>query len=52
MNIRCQNRAMAVGITSMVGRMGSVVNSNIIGLLLDDHCEIVFSSAGILLFGT
>ncbi|XP_055586751.1 synaptic vesicle glycoprotein 2B-like [Uranotaenia lowii] len=44
-------RAMAVGISLMFGRLGSVFGSNITGFLLDDHCELTYAlSGGMLIF--
>lgn len=37
---------MAVCISLMMGRLGSVVGANIVGLLLDDHCELAFTLSG------
>ncbi|KAJ6640092.1 Synaptic vesicle glycoprotein 2B [Pseudolycoriella hygida] len=39
-------RAMAVCISLMMGRLGSVVGANIVGLLLDNHCELAFTLSG------
>ncbi|XP_031629386.1 synaptic vesicle glycoprotein 2B-like [Contarinia nasturtii] len=39
-------RAMAICISLMFGRLGSVVGANIAALLLDDHCETVFYLSG------
>ncbi|XP_037938036.1 synaptic vesicle glycoprotein 2B-like isoform X2 [Teleopsis dalmanni] len=35
-------RAMAICISLMVGRLGSVVGANIVGALLGTHCELTF----------
>lgn len=42
-------RAMAVCVSLMMGRVGSVVGANMTGLLLDNYCEAVFSFNGICL---
>ncbi|EDS32608.1 synaptic vesicle protein [Culex quinquefasciatus] len=42
-------RAMAVSISLMFGRIGSVFGTNINGLLLDSHCEATFWIASIIL---
>ncbi|XP_065085913.1 putative transporter SVOPL [Ochlerotatus camptorhynchus] len=42
-------RAMAVCIALMVGRLGSVVGSNMLGILLERHCELTFGIASVLL---
>ncbi|KAG4075533.1 hypothetical protein HA402_003358 [Bradysia odoriphaga] len=39
-------RAMAVCISLMMGRLGSVVGANIVGLLLDNYCEVAFTLSG------
>lgn len=39
-------RAMAVCISLMMGRFGSVVGANIVGLLLDNNCELMFTISG------
>uniref|UniRef100_A0A182NCP9 Major facilitator superfamily (MFS) profile domain-containing protein n=1 Tax=Anopheles dirus TaxID=7168 RepID=A0A182NCP9_9DIPT len=44
-------RAMAVCISLMFGRLGSVVGANIVGMLLDSHCELTFWISGISLIG-
>lgn len=38
----CLSRAMAICISLMVGRFGSVVGSNITGILLESHCNFTF----------
>lgn len=38
---------MAVCISLMMGRMGSVVGANIVGIFLDYHCEVTFLTSGI-----
>jgi hypothetical protein len=43
---------MAVCVISMVGRVGSVAGSNLVGILLDNYCEIAFISCGAYLVGT
>uniref|UniRef100_A0A182XF22 Major facilitator superfamily (MFS) profile domain-containing protein n=1 Tax=Anopheles quadriannulatus TaxID=34691 RepID=A0A182XF22_ANOQN len=40
-------RAMAVCISLMFGRLGSVVGANIVGFLLDSQCELTFWISGI-----
>lgn len=40
-------RAMAVCISLMMGRLGSVVGANIVGLLISHHCESAFLASGI-----
>lgn len=42
-------RAMAVCISLMMGRLGSVVGSNVIGLILDNHCRYTFIIPTVLL---
>uniref|UniRef100_A0A182VKS7 Major facilitator superfamily (MFS) profile domain-containing protein n=2 Tax=Anopheles merus TaxID=30066 RepID=A0A182VKS7_ANOME len=44
-------RAMAVCISLMFGRLGSVVGANIVGFLLDSQCELTFWISGISLIG-
>ncbi|XP_001849178.2 synaptic vesicle glycoprotein 2B [Culex quinquefasciatus] len=39
-------RAMAVCISMMVGRLGSVVGANLLGFLLDSQCELTFAIPG------
>lgn len=43
-------RAMAVCISLMFGRLGSVFGSNLVGLLLDSHCQVTFALSGATLF--
>lgn len=45
------NRAMAVCISLMFGRLGSVVGSNTAALLLDNHCEVAFYLSGSTVIG-
>lgn len=40
---------MAVCIALMVGRLGSVVGSNMLGILLEEYCELTFGIASVLL---
>uniref|UniRef100_A0A1Y9G865 Major facilitator superfamily (MFS) profile domain-containing protein n=1 Tax=Anopheles albimanus TaxID=7167 RepID=A0A1Y9G865_ANOAL len=40
-------RAMAVCISLMFGRLGSVVGANIVGVLLDSYCELTFWISGV-----
>ncbi|CAO1413974.1 unnamed protein product [Diamesa serratosioi] len=42
-------RAMAVCISLMFGRLGSVFGANVVGLLLDSYCNITFVFSGSLL---
>lgn len=42
---------MAICIALMFGRLGSVVGSNIVALLLDDHCESAFYLSGASVIG-
>uniref|UniRef100_A0A182MDT7 Major facilitator superfamily (MFS) profile domain-containing protein n=1 Tax=Anopheles culicifacies TaxID=139723 RepID=A0A182MDT7_9DIPT len=44
-------RAMAVCISLMFGRLGSVVGANIVGVLLDSQCELTFWISGVSLIG-
>lgn len=44
-------RAMAVCVSLMMGRVGSVVGANLVGILLDNYCEVVFSTSGAFLIG-
>lgn len=46
-----RSRAMAICITLMMGRLGSVVGANIVGLLLDNYCQLAFSLSGACLIG-
>lgn len=45
------NRAMALCISLMFGRLGGIVGSNLVALLLDSHCEMAFYLAGTSLLG-
>ncbi|XP_053949915.1 synaptic vesicle glycoprotein 2B-like [Anastrepha ludens] len=40
-------RAMAVCISLMMGRMGSVVGANVVGALLSNHCDTAFIVSGV-----
>lgn len=40
---------MAICISMMVGRLGSVVGSIVIGLVIDKHCELTFVMPTVLL---
>lgn len=40
---------MAVCISLMFGRLGSVFGSNLVGLLLDSHCQVTFVLSGVTL---
>ncbi|XP_073832099.1 synaptic vesicle glycoprotein 2A-like isoform X2 [Musca autumnalis] len=40
-------RAMAVCISLMMGRLGSVVGANIVGALITNHCDTAFISSGV-----
>lgn len=40
---------MAICISLMMGRLGSVVGANIVGLLLDNYCQLAFSMSGAIL---
>ncbi|XP_055618855.1 synaptic vesicle glycoprotein 2B-like [Toxorhynchites rutilus septentrionalis] len=42
-------RAMAVSISLMFGRLGSVTGANMLGLLLDSQCQLTFGIAGSLM---
>lgn len=42
-------RAMAVCISLMFGRLGSVFGANLVGLLLDTHCQVTFALSGLTL---
>lgn len=42
---------MAVCISLMFGRLGSVVGANIVGVLLDSQCELTFWISGVSLIG-
>nr|XP_029716305.1 synaptic vesicle glycoprotein 2B-like [Aedes albopictus] len=44
-------RAMAVCISLMFGRLGSVVGANMVGILLDTQCELTFWISGVSLIG-
>lgn len=46
------SRAMAICISLMMGRLGSVVGANIVGLLLDNYCQLAFSMTGTILIST
>lgn len=41
---------MAVCISLMFGRLGSVTGANMLGLLLDSQCQLTFGIAGTLMF--
>lgn len=41
-------RGMATSSIMLLGRIGSFVTSNIVGLLLDNPCQSVFNSGGIM----
>jgi MFS transporter, VNT family, synaptic vesicle glycoprotein 2 len=43
------HRAMAVCVSMMVGRIGSVVGSVVIGLVIDNYCSLTFLMPTILL---
>jgi len=45
-------RAMAVCISLMFGRLGSVFGSNLVGLLLDSYCDVTFLLSGITLLAS
>lgn len=42
---------MAVSISLIFGRLGTVSGTNMVALLLDDHCEMVFYLSGSSLIG-
>lgn len=42
---------MAVCISLMFGRLGTVVGVNTVALMLENHCELVFYMSGITLIG-
>lgn len=42
----CYFRAMAICISLMMGRLGSVVGANIVGQLLDNYCQLAFLLSG------
>lgn len=42
---------MAICLSILTGRLGGVLGSNMVGSLLDYHCESLFSLSGILLIG-
>ncbi|XP_055587481.1 synaptic vesicle glycoprotein 2B-like [Uranotaenia lowii] len=44
-------RAMAVCISLMFGRLGSVAGANMVGFLLDTQCEVTFWISGVSLLG-
>lgn len=46
------NRAMAVCISFLIGRIGCMLGSNLTGFLLENHCEIAFYISGTLLIGS
>lgn len=52
-NWKCfiKNRAMALCISLMFGRLGSAAGANVAALLLDNHCESAFYLSGISLIG-
>lgn len=53
-NLLCRclaNRAMAIGISLMAGRIGCVVGANIVAYLLENQCEAVFYLSGSSLIG-
>lgn len=43
------SRAMAVCIALMFGRLGTVVGSNMLGVLLENYCELTFVIPSVLL---
>lgn len=43
---------MAVCLTLMMGRLGSVVGANMVAILIETHCKLTFSMAGIILICT
>lgn len=43
------NRAMALCLLSMFGRFGSLAITNAIGVLLETHCDITFTSIGVMM---
>lgn len=46
-----KNRAMAMCISLMFGRLGGVVGANTVALLLDNHCQSAFYLSGSSLLG-
>jgi predicted MFS family arabinose efflux permease len=40
---------MAISLSLMCGRVGSIFGSNIVGLFLDDYCESTFIFSGVTL---
>lgn len=44
-------RAMAMSMSMMIGRLGSVVGSNTVAFLLNDHCESAFYLSGTSIIG-
>lgn len=46
MNLKTFNRAMAVCISLMFGRLGCVVGANAVAHLIENHCELVFYLSG------
>lgn len=42
---------MAVCISLMMGRLGSVVGSNVVGIILDYNCDLTFLISGTSLIG-
>lgn len=45
------NRAMALSISLMFGRLGGVAGTNTAAFLLDNYCDITFYSSGLILIG-
>lgn len=39
-------RAMAVCIVFIIGRIGSIISSNVVGHLLESHCNLTFNLFG------
>lgn len=45
------NRAMAMCISLMFGRLGCVAGSNIFAMLIDNHCDLAFLLSGLSIIG-
>ncbi|XP_044727471.1 organic cation/carnitine transporter 7-like [Chrysoperla carnea] len=44
-------RAMAISVSFMIGRIGSVTGSNVMGFMLDYNCNVAFYTPGVILLG-
>lgn len=42
---------MAISVSFMIGRIGSVTGSNVMGFMLDYNCNFAFYTPGVILLG-